>query len=409
MSGVLIVGIVLFVGFVFGELARAVRLPKVTGYILAGVALNPRLTHIVPADFPDQTQLITNIALAFITFSVGGTLFLPRIRQLGRTILWITVLEAEMALLAVVVGFMVFGCVFRNAGVVTCIGMFVPLSILLGTLASPTDPSATLAVAHEYDAQGDVTSTIMGVAAIDDVFGIINYSLAVGIAQVLVLGSGFSLGSVVMAPLGQIFGALAVGVVYGLLFNGLMKLLKRETEGALIVLIFALLALCFGTAHLVRADELLATMVMGCFVVNFNPNREKIFAMLERYTEELIFVLFFTLSGMHLDFGALLHAVGLVVLFVLLRAGGKFLGTALGAHIAHAPPKVKKYAAFGLIPQGGIVVGLALLIQANPAFKGISDVLIGVVIGSTVFHEIVGPVLARTALARAGEIKPRQA
>jgi len=285
-------------------------------------------------------------------------------------------------------------------------GTFIPLALLLGCLASPTDPSATLAVTHEYKAKGPVSSTILGVTAFDDVLGIINFSVATAIAYILVTHEGLSIGSSIIRPLGSILGAVLCGTVFGLIFNTVTYLIRRETEGALIVVVLGMLALTFGVARWIGADELLATMSMGTIVVNYNPRRQKIFRMLERYTEELIFVLFFTLSGMQLDFSALANNLLLVLFLVVFRGLGKTLGAVTGATLSGAPAKVKRYVAGGLIPQGGIVVGLALLMKQEPAFSEISSIVISVVIGATVIHELIGPVVSKMAIKAAGEIPP---
>jgi Kef-type K+ transport system membrane component KefB len=198
---------------------------------------------------------------------------------------------------------------------------------------------------------------------------------------------------------------MLVGAMFGFVFSRITSLMEKETEGALIVVIFAMLSLCFGVASLVKCDELLATMTMGCVVVNYNPKQEKVFVILERYTEELIFVLFFTLSGMYLNFAAVSGAYVLVFFFVFFRGIGKLIGTMLGASISNASKEVRRYAALGLIPQGGIVIGLALMIRNNPALSAISDALIGIIIGATVIHELIGPVASKTALLKAGEIR----
>jgi len=245
----------------------------------------------------------------------------------------------------------------------------------------------------------------MGVAAFDDALGIINYSLAIAIASILILNQNFNISSSLTHPLITIFGAVLLGILLGFLFNGITLIFKKETEGGFIVIILGLLLLCFGTATLLGVDALLATMTMGAVVVNFNPFREKIFKILERYTEELIFVLFFTLSGMHLNFSILTTSLLLIVFFVIFRTIGKISGTIIGATIAKSPPKIKKYVAGGLIPQGGIVIGLALLIKQNSTFDILSDIIISVIIGATIIHELIGPIVAKIALTKAGEIK----
>ena len=404
MNTTLIVGVIMFTGFLFGEIAHKVRVPKVTGYILAGLFLNPNLFKLIPKDFTEHTCLVTSTALSFITFSVGGTLLYSRVKKLGKVILSVAFFEAELAFLTVIVGLVGVTCFFKININTSWSEMLVPLCVLLGSLASPTDPSATLAVAHEYKAKGDVSSTIMGVAAFDDVLGIINYSSGIALAKLLILHQGFSLYSTILHPLTAIVGAIFIGIVFGFIFNFFSLFMKKETEGVFIVLIFALLALCFGITKLFELDELLATMTMGGFVVNFNPKHEKIFKVLERYTEESIFVLFFTLGGMHLNFVALSDAYVFILLFVLFRGIGKVIGTVVGASISKSSKNVKQYTALGLIPQGGIVIGLALMIKANPVFESISNAVIGIIIGATVIHEIIGPVLTKIALQKSNEI-----
>ncbi len=405
MSSILIIGIILVSGWAFGEVFKRLRLPKVTGYIIAGILLNPEIFRWMPKDFVAHTDTITNISLSLITFSVGGTLLFKKLKASGLQILGITLFEAEGAFVVVALGFMVILPFLWRGAQVSLVALIVPLSLMLGCLASPTDPTANLAVMHEYGAKGRVATTIMGVAALDDALGIMNYSFAIVLAQALVQHRVFAWSSSVLAPLGIILASVVLGIVFGLTLNLLTPLVEKETEGALIVLLLAVLLFCFGTARLLRLDELLATMLMGATVVNGNVRRDALFRILERYTDELVFVLFFTISGMHLDFRILFKYSVLVAIFVFLRTFGKFAGTWMAARLTRAPEAVRKYVPAGLIPQGGIVVGLALIMQQNPALSGLALVVINVIIGATVVHELIGPVVVELALKRAGEIR----
>jgi len=407
MSPILLIGVLLFVGFLGGETARKLRLPKVTGFILAGVLLNPGVLGWVPADFTARTDFVTNVALSFITFSVGGTLRLSRIRRFGKDIVIITLCEAELAFLGVVLGILAVAPWLIHAPDAGWTATYIPVALLMGCLASPTDPSATLAVVHEYKAKGPVTSTILGVTAFDDALGIINYSIATALSVMLISHQRPEVVSAVFSPVGQILGAVLLGAAFGFAFNVLIRLVGREGEGVLIVIVLASLSTCFGVAHRLGVDELLATMSMGVVVVNFSSLREKVFKVLERYTEELIFVLFFTLSGMHLNLSVFLANLPLVAVFILSRAFGKIAGAVTGAMLASAPAKVKRYVAGGLIPQGGIAIGLALLMQQNPSLAPLAKTVISVIIGATVVHETLGPILSKAAIHAAGEITPR--
>ena len=404
MSSTLLIGVILGAGFLLGELVQLIRLPRITGYILAGIALNPQLTPIIPENFALHTDPVTDLALSFITFSVGGTLLWPKLKQMGRTILTMTLFEAECAMLVVVAGFYGAAVLLDTFQIVTLAAEPLVLSLLLGVLASPTDPSATLAVAHQYKAKGEVTSAIMGIAASDDVLGIINFSIGVALAHMAATHAAFSVSHSIGLPLYEILGGIGIGAGFGALFTLTTGWFRRESDGELIVLVFALLGLCYGAAQLARTDPLLATMAMGCCVVNFNPKHDKIFALLERYQEELVFVFFFTLSSMHLDVSVLPMAAPYIALFVVLRTAGKTLGAYGGARISGASRKVRRYTFLGLIPQGGIVIGLALVLRRNPAFAAVSDLVMAIVIGATVIHEIAGPIVSRIGLRKAGEI-----
>ncbi|MGM0760398.1 MAG: cation:proton antiporter [Thermodesulfobacteriota bacterium] len=405
MHSIFIVGLIIFVGFVLGELAEKARLPKISGYILAGILLNPRLLPIIPDPFTKHTDLITDIALSFITFSVGGTLLVSRIKRLGRTIVLTALFEAELALIFVLSGFLLVQVIFGTTLTHIQTALMLPLSVLLGSLALPTDPSATLAVTHEYKARGDLPSTVMGVAALDDALGIVNYSLCIAVAQVLLTEADLNWTTAVAHPILEILGGVLLGLMSGWVFNCFFGYLQEESEGSLIVIVAASLMLCFGSAKVLGCDELLSTMAMGCIVANLNPVQDRIFHMIERYTEELIFVLFFTLSGMHLMFSAVQGAVVLICLFVLFRLCGKIVGSLVGARLAKAPKNIRNYVGMCLVPQGGIVIGLALSMREIPVFQEFSDLLIGIIIGSVIIHELIGPILAKMALFKARAIK----
>ncbi len=406
MIPTLTVAVILFAGFLLGELSQLIKLPKVTGYIIAGILLNPSLTGIISKEFVGHTEVITHIALAFITFSVGATLERKKLKKMGRMLLSLTFMEAEMAFGMVALGFMLLGPVLLPGSFGGFQTTIVPLALLAGSMASPTDPSATLAVGHEYKAHGEVSSTIMGIAAFDDMLGLINYSIALAVAGVFAASQEFSVASSIGEPLLAIGLAVMIGASFGFILNQLTKWIARETEGMLLVLILSLLLLSYGIANLLNADELLSTMAMGVVVVNYNPLQKKIFQMLERYTDELIFVLFFTISGMMLDLQVLGSAWELIFLFVVCRALGKFIGMRWGGYMLNASAKVKKFAVGGLIPQGGIVIGLALMIKQYEEFSHFSHVLINIIIGATIVHEILGPLLAKFSLTKAKEINP---
>jgi len=395
------IGVLLITGFILGEVAVKVKLPKISGYIIAGIVLHPQITGFIEPGFIKQTEPLITIALAFITFTIGGTLSFEKIKASGKVILTITFFEAVFAYLSVFVIFMI-ALYFLNPGNFSWPVILV-MSLLLGSLAAPTDPSATLAITQEYKSKGPVSNTILGVAAFDDIMGILLYTFTLSFAGSYLGGSDGFIGAT-FAELGkEIGGALLTGAISGFLFNRISLLFKKETEGALIVILLAMIMLCYGTASLLGFDELLGTMAMGLIVVNYHPFQEKIFTLIERYTDELVFVIFFTLSGLHLQFDSLSGSLVFIAIFVVARALGKYSGTGLASRMTHAPEKVRKYTAGGLFPQGGIVIGLALLLAKQTELTHFSSFIISVVIGAAIVHELFGPVMARRSLKKAGE------
>lgn len=218
----------------------------------------------------------------------------------------------------------------------------VPLSIILGALALPTDPAAFLAVKHELAARGRITSTTLGIAAIDDMLTFLNFVLALSIARLFMEQGNVNIWIKLLETFGEILASITIGVVIGYIFNQVSKLVKKETEGILIVMTAGFILLCFGLTELIGLERLLANMAMGIVVVNFNPLSEKIFQLLERYNEELVFVILFTLSGIQLNFSILGEILLLAILFIILRFIGKWAAINTGAFIAGSDHQTRK-------------------------------------------------------------------
>ena len=403
MTGLLAAGLAITLGYILGELVGKLGLPRVSGYIIAGLVLNPQITGLVSESFVQSMGTTTNLSLAILTFAIGGTLAFDPLRELGKKLLLIAFGEAQLSALLVTAGclatlpFLLPG----EGGFLTTVA---PLAILLGALASPTDPSATLAVVRQYHAKGMVTFSIMASAALDDALGILNFSLGVVIALILVAHRVEGIGTI-LEPLVSVGGAVALGAASGLAFRFAPKWLRGDSDGLEISLLLGLLATCYGIGALLKLDQLLATMAMGILVVNTarRKERHRIFHLLEESVEPLVFIVFFTVSGMLLDIFVLFQYLPVVLVFVLFRSTGKLAGTYLGAKLGGASREVRRYAGWGLIPQGGIVIGLALLVQQEPALSSLSHILLNVIIGTTVIHELIGPLTAKLAIMKAGE------
>lgn len=409
MNLLLTFGLLLITAYLAGLLFEKAGLPKIIGYIITGVAFSPSTIDIVNKDFISSTRPLMDICLAFIAFEVGGKLKWSKIKAHEKEILSITTLAS------------IIPCILIAAGTLVCLMLFpetVPFGsanlllfvLLLGALAGPTAPAATLAVMHQYKARGKVTDTILGVVALDDVMGILLFSLIISVVP-LFAGelSYISDKNNVIDSLYEIGIAVIIGASIGCIITLIGRYLKVEGESQWVVIIFALLILCVGITKLLKVDELLAYMTIGIVTVNTCKQQKLIFNLLERYTENLIFLIFFLISGLHLDISVIPQAAPLIIIFVFLRSLAKYLGVYSGARLVNADRSIRKYVAGGLIPQAGIAIGLVLSIYGKEGFTEISDMLLTTIMGATIINELLGPLLTKYSLMQSGEVPEKPA
>ncbi len=394
-------GLVLFIGYLFGSIAGLLKLPRVSGYILAGIVMSPSLLGIVDGKFLESADLITHASLSLITFLIGASLSWRRVKKLGKSIVFITLGEAELAFLTVFITMTAYLFFIQEYDP----GFAIALALLFGALASPTDPTATLAVIHESKARGPLTTTVLGVTALDDAAGILNFVLGFSAALALTSGASLSIGSVVWEIVFQIYGALLLGLLMGLVMFILGRLARSRKEA--VTLTVGVLFLTFSIARTIGVDELLSTMSVGITIANLGNAWKEFEKPLENYIEDLIFTTFFVVGSAFLDLKALLSFLPVVLIYILSRFAGKLAGTYVGGCLSGAPEKVRRYLAFALFPQGGIVIGLALLASQNSGFKEAGTLLVNVVIGAAVIHELLGPISFKLALTRAEEVPSR--
>ena len=402
MNVILSIGILIFTGYILGELAEKIKLPKISGYIFAGIVLNPDLLGIMSSQFVEHTDPLLTISLSFITFSIGGSLSKENLKATGKNILILTVFESLFAFFAVFLFMFISLNFFIHIFQSTYVNIAV--SLVLASLAAPTDPSATLAVIHEFKAKGEVSTSMLEIAAFDDIVAIIIYTMVTALASLLLGGANIEFGSALLNLGRDIFGAIIIGAIVGFVFNLATRLFKKQEEGTLIVLTFGMILLSYGISEYFRFESLLSTIALGAVVVNFNSLSNKIFKLIERYTDELIFVIFFTLSGLHLQLASITGSYILILIYIIARIIGKFSGIYTGSVLTKTNSRIRRFTPGGLIPQGGIVIGLALLLTKDEIFKDSATIIMGVVIGAALIHEIIGPISSRLSLKKAGEI-----
>ena len=383
------VALMLFSGFLLTRITKRLRLPNVTAYILAGILIGPFCLDLVPQRIIDGTDFLSDIALSFIAFSTGEFFKLSVLKRNGMKVVWITVCEAVLASVAV---FVLTYWILR---------LELAFSIVLAALASATAPASTMMTIRQTGAHGDFVDTLLQVVALDDVVGLVLYSIAISVALTSLDGTGFTL-SALLRPVTLNILIMALGGMFGLFMKLLMPS-NRSTDNKLIISIALLFSFC-GICALLDISPLLGCMAMGTVYTNIAEN-DKLFKQLGYFSPPIL-LLFFVRSGMSFRLDALVSASGamngvpLLVIggtYFLVRILGKYLGAWLGCRMVKKDRLVRNYLGLALIPQAGVAIGLAAL-GARTLGGTMGEDLQTIILASSVLYELIGPGCAKLAL-----------
>lgn len=379
--------IMLFAGLLFGRLLKLVKLPNVTGYLIAGLVLGPFVTKILSAEQVESLSVISNMALAFIAFTVGLSFKRSYFKRVGMTPVVIALLEALVA-------------VFLVQGALIAAGFDVAFSIVLGAIAAATAPAATIMVIKQYGAKGPVTDTLMAVVAIDDAVALVAFGFAVSIAGVISGNGGRNIFLSILQPLWQVVLSLLIGAVMGVLFKIPLRFFKKSGNRLIIIIGFVFMTSALAT--LCGVSELLACMALGSVFCNISTESDSINDLCDFFTPPL-FELFFVVSGAGLDVSVLPQIGVMGAIYVVVRCVGKYLGAFIGAKLMKAPDAVAKYIGPTLIPQAGVAIGLTIVAQS--VVPHYAAQVRAVILCGTLIYELVGPAITKITLKKAGEIQ----
>lgn len=382
--------VILFAGMFTAKLLSKFKLPNVTGYLIAGLIIGPSILGIIPKEGADKLSIISEAALSFIAYSIGSEFNIENLKKLGKGILTVTVFQAYTTLLLVD---LVLIFIFKQP---------VPFSLLLGAIATATAPAATLMVIRQYKAKGPLVNTLLPVVAIDDALGIIAFGISATIAKALVSNTkNISVTKIIFMPLLEIFLALLIGFLMGILLTYLAKRVKGEDS--LLCLVITILFATAGIAISFELSSLLACMMVGATLTNLDPNNKKAFNTADKFTPPIL-ISFFTIAGVQLEL-SVLKDVGIIgIVYVVVRVIGKMFGAYLGAKLAKLSSVVQRYLGFTLIPQAGVAIGLSMIAENTlPSPYGTQARTI--VLAATIIYELVGPMITKQALIKAGEIE----
>ncbi len=388
------VSLMLFLGFAMTRLTKIIRLPNVTAYILTGILIGPYCFRLVPESVIDGMDFMSDIALAFIAFTAGEFFRFSIIKKNGARVVIVTLFEAFMA--SAIVFFLSFFILHLNFAI----------SVVLAALATVTAPASTMMTIRQTGAKGDFVNTLLQVIALDDIIGLMAYSVAVSFALSYINTESAATASSILQPLLVNTVVLLLGGIFGF-FMKLMLSAKRSKDNRLIVSIAFLFAFC-GICALLDISPLLGCMSMGMVYINITDD-DKLFKQIN-YFSPPIMLLFFVRSGLCFDLASLTDSSATVgeaplivigVVYFVFRIIGKYAGAFLGCVAARKPKEVRNYLGMGLIPQAGVAIGLAA-IGARTIGGEIGNALQTVILTSSILNEIVGPICAKSALYLSG-------
>lgn len=381
--------IILLVGFLLTRLTKLAKLPNVTGYILAGVLIGPYVTNLIPHDIVDGMGFVSDIALAFIAFSVGRFFKKEIFLKTGMGIIVITLLESLLA------------GIFVTLGLRFLFSLDWDFCLLLGAIATATAPASTMATIRQYHARGKFVNILLQVIALDDAVCLLVFSIAAAVVNAD-LKTGLPV-SALLLPIAYNILALVIGALSGVLLSKLMT--PNRSEDNRLILTIALLLGIAGLCAAVDISPLLACMLFGMVYINRTRDND-LYRQVERFTPPILSI-FFIVSGMNLDIRSFAGLGVIGVCYFLIRIVGKYVGAYIGCAWAGTSKKIRNYLGMALVPQAGVAIGLAFL-GRRMLSDDLGKMLLSIILSSSVLYELIGPASAKIALVRTGAIKKDQ-
>jgi Kef-type K+ transport system membrane component KefB/CBS domain-containing protein len=395
MNILFLIGIAIFLGTISGKVFQRFKIPQVVGYIILGLLIGKSFLHVFEGEVVQSLQPLVNFTLGIIGCVIGSELKGSVFKKYGQSIYTILFAEGMFAFLLVTV-------------FVTLITKKLYLGLILGAIASATDPASTINVLWEYKAKGPLTRTLTSVVALDDGLALIIYGIVSVFSKAMILEQTFSWWQGLGGPVLEIFECLALGAMSAVFVVKFCKHIKEEA----LVISFILGVICAGVglSMYLNLDLILSSMAFGATMANMLPKvSEKIFGTIKEMTTSL-YILFFVAMGAQLDIHTLLNPtiLGIVLVYLVARSLGKIFGATLGGVITRAKKEVAKYTGLCLFTQGGVAMGLALSISHNLSQTGaegqqVGLLIINVVAATTFVVQLIGPPCVKWAIIKAQE------
>ena len=385
------------------------KFPDVTAFLIAGVLVGPYVLGRFNIGFNTSTELagvniLSSLALGFIAFDIGSEFRLSEIREMGKNALFIGTFQAVAATILVDIALILLSLKLGEDL------LPIPAAITLGAIASATAPAATLMVVRQFKAKGPVTDLLLPIVALDDAAGLIIFAVSIGIAQAMT-GGVINLVSIALNPLIEIICSLILGAFMGVILTWLEKLFFSNTNRLSMTIAFIMMTISLASREIyigqvrIAFSSLLVCMTLGTVFCNMSEYSADIMKRSEKWSAPL-YAVFFVISGARLELSVFKYPFVILtgLVYILTRCAGKYFGALFSSSIMHCSENVKKYLGITLFPQAGVALGMVVSAQSVGSEMG--GLIRNIILFSVLIYELVGPMMTRNALMKAGEIEP---
>ena len=394
------------------RVVKPLGLPAVTGYLVAGVIIGPYCLGLLgieglgflSMEYVEKFGLISDVALGFIAFSIGNEFRLSDLKKTGKQATVIGIIQALVATLFVDLALIALSFILGED--------VLPKSvcITLGAVATATAPAATLMVVRQYKAKGKLTDILLPIVALDDAVGLIVFAVSFGISKAMVRGE-MDIVSIVVNPILEIVVSLILGAVMGYIFSEMEKLFHSRSKRLSVSVTFVFLTVALTMIKIelgsviLSASPLLTCMMLGTIFCNVCESSEELMDRVDRWTTPL-FILFFVISGAELELSVFtsLAVVLIGIVYILFRSLGKIIGATFSARLMKCDEQIVKHLGITLLPQAGVALGMSVTAMQLGGYEG--GLIRNIILFSVLIYELVGPIMTKNALIKAGEIIP---
>ncbi len=399
-------GILLLFGILGGNLAEKIKLPRITGYILAGMVLGPSMLGLVDKGFLYDLKYIKTLTLGFVGLNIGLELKRIKMKEYGSKIVFIAITQSLVTFIVVFITVYVIASNYK-----------ITYALVLASIATVTTPTPIVACIRSYKTSGSLTDLSCPIVAMDDIIGVIIFSLTLPISIYLAGHQGeiITLQTILIGPVFGILTSVIIGTGVGFFALATLKAYQNSDGVSIALIITITLLLCIGLSELIGTSDILIPIIIGVMISNGleSISLEKVKTSTDVIILPLLLI-FFTISGADLNLGILLIIGPVGAAYIVFRVLGKLIGTSLSAKITKSSPNVVRYLGLTLIPQGGVALDMAIVAElrfmqiasesGNQDFQVLGTSIFTIIIGAVIIYKVFGEIIVKRAFKKSGEI-----